>query len=311
LPLSQEIENPSSFNFSIPLQEEFLSTPVCEVVASHTLPSGVVLPCSPTLFLSGEKSQNSEAQSVVKPSTDLPTEEVEVFSWAGPESNILAIVAELVAVQSLASLRGDVQPTLLEQELRSPKQVPNSVQHVFDQTPKSFDIASEKEEEEEVPLKSSSVDLEGVNIVPDTNLNNKPTEFTKERTRKGKEKMVESHTKGDKKKYGTKSEMQKVMGSAIAANVIQIERARKRRREGHLPEEPTSTPLPIGSRDTESDDVVAHVAKRRKKVEFKRVKSKRGHRSMKKSHMKKERVSKKVTEKSKSIKDQFLVFKTS
>ncbi|KAH0757588.1 hypothetical protein KY290_021081 [Solanum tuberosum] len=62
--------------------------------------------------------------------------------------------------------------------------------------------------------------------------------------------MIESHTKGDKKRYGTRSEMHKVMGSDIAANVIQTERARKRRREGHLPEEPTSTPLHVGSSDT-------------------------------------------------------------
>ncbi|KAG5585057.1 hypothetical protein H5410_045491 [Solanum commersonii] len=34
----------------------------------------------------------------------------------GPESNILAVAAKLVAVISLASLRGDTQPTLLEQD---------------------------------------------------------------------------------------------------------------------------------------------------------------------------------------------------
>ncbi|KAH0633579.1 hypothetical protein KY284_036365 [Solanum tuberosum] len=79
--------------------------------------------------------------------------------------------------------------------------------------------------------------------------------------------MVESHTKGYKKRYGTRSAMQKVMGSAIAANVIQTERARKRRREGHLPKEPTSIPLSVWSSDTDSDDVVAYVAKRRKEVE--------------------------------------------
>ncbi|KAH0636571.1 hypothetical protein KY290_036993 [Solanum tuberosum] len=77
------------------------------------------------LVLSGEKSLNSEAQSVVKPSGDLPTKELEVVSrevsstmsvrlfdgdlpeGKGLESNILAAAAELVVVQSLASLRGD------------------------------------------------------------------------------------------------------------------------------------------------------------------------------------------------------------
>ncbi|KAG5606447.1 hypothetical protein H5410_027939 [Solanum commersonii] len=59
------------------------------------------------------------------------------------------------------------------------------------------------------------------------------------------------------------------MGSAIAANVIQTERARKRRREGHFPEEPTSTPLNVGSSDTESNDITAYMAKRRKEAEDK------------------------------------------
>ncbi|KAG5571904.1 hypothetical protein H5410_061670 [Solanum commersonii] len=86
--------------------------------------------------------------------------------------------------------------------------------------------------------------------------------------------MVESRSKGDKKRYGTRSETQKVMGSAITARLIQTKRARKRRREGHEPEKPTSTPLPIGSSDTESDDVVVYVAKRKKEGEDKRVKSK-------------------------------------
>ncbi|KAG5586704.1 hypothetical protein H5410_047138 [Solanum commersonii] len=255
LSISQEIENPSSFNFSIPPPEESPSTPVygvgemgesitphTKLVASPAFPSGEVLPYSLTLVLSNKNSQNSEAQSIVKPSVDLPTEEVEVVSKAvsstmserlfngylpkgkGVESNILAVAAELVAVQSLASLRGDVQPTLLEQELRSPEQVPHSVQLVFDQTPKSFDVDNEKEEEEEVPLRRS--------------------------------------VKDD--------------GRCHEANKIQTERTRKRIREGHLPEEPTSTPLPIGSSEAEPDDFVVAVAKGRKKVEIERVKYKEG-----------------------------------
>ncbi|KAH0650489.1 hypothetical protein KY284_030401 [Solanum tuberosum] len=242
--ISQEIEISSSFNFSIPLPEESLSTPVygagetSEFITPHT--EVVASPAPPF----------GEAQSVVKPSDDLPTEEVGVDSTAvsstmsellfdgdlpegrGPESNILAAVVELVAVQSLASLRGDAKPTLLEQELRSLEQVLHNVQPVFDQTPKSFDVASEEEEEEENPLKWSRKGvrsanfstlgvpyLEGFNIVPVTDLNNEPAESAKQRKRKGKGKMVTSYTKGDKKRYDTRSEM-KVMGSAIAANVI-------------------------------------------------------------------------------------------
>ncbi|KAH0729591.1 hypothetical protein KY289_000779 [Solanum tuberosum] len=119
---------------------------------------------------------------------------------------------------------------------------------------------------------------------------------------KGKGKMVESHTKGDKKRYATRGEMQNIMGRAIAANEIQTKRNRNRRRDGIMPEEPTSTPLHVGSSETESDDIFINVAKRRKEAEIERVKSKRGHKSMKKSLVKKESVSKKATVKPKPIK---------
>uniref|UniRef100_M1DBE9 Uncharacterized protein n=1 Tax=Solanum tuberosum TaxID=4113 RepID=M1DBE9_SOLTU len=93
LPVSQEIETLSSFNFSIPPSEESPSTPVCgvgesaesiiphtEVVASPVLNSGKIFHRSHTLVLSGEKSQNSEAQSVVMPILETPTEDLEVVS---------------------------------------------------------------------------------------------------------------------------------------------------------------------------------------------------------------------------------------
>ncbi|KAG5586715.1 hypothetical protein H5410_047149 [Solanum commersonii] len=71
------------------------------------------------------------------------------------------------------------------------------------------------------------------------------------------------------------------------ANIIQTERARKRRREGHLPEEPTSTPLPVGSIDTKSYDADVYVEKRRNEVEVEMVKSKGVQKSTKKSPVKK------------------------
>ncbi|KAG5609881.1 hypothetical protein H5410_021162 [Solanum commersonii] len=171
LPVPLEIENPYSFNFSIPPPEESPSTPVYGV---------------------GETGES-------------------------------------------------ITPHTKVVKLRSPKQVPHNVQPVFDQTPKSF-VESEKEgeEEKEVPLvwrkkgiRGANIltvgvpDLETVKSVPDTDFYNELAEFAKERKRKGKGKMVESHTKGNKKKYGTMSEMHKVMGSDIAANVIQTERAMK------------------------------------------------------------------------------------
>ncbi|KAG5598555.1 hypothetical protein H5410_029925 [Solanum commersonii] len=133
--ISQEVENPSSFNFSVHPLEESPSTPVCgagemdesisslvDILVSHVLHSGNTLVCSPTLVLS-----------------------------------------KLVAVQSLASLRGDLQPTSLEYELESPDQVPPRSEPIFDRTPKSFDVGSDKEEEEEIPLKWRSRGMRGTN----------------------------------------------------------------------------------------------------------------------------------------------------
>uniref|UniRef100_M1DSL7 Uncharacterized protein n=1 Tax=Solanum tuberosum TaxID=4113 RepID=M1DSL7_SOLTU len=74
-------------------KEESPSTPVCgvgdtgesitlhtEMMVSPAHPSGENLLFSHILVLSGEKSQHSEAQSVMKPSVSLPTEEVAVVS---------------------------------------------------------------------------------------------------------------------------------------------------------------------------------------------------------------------------------------
>ncbi|KAH0757669.1 hypothetical protein KY290_021162 [Solanum tuberosum] len=188
LPLSQEIETPSSFNFSIPPLER---------ISIH----------ASLWVLFGKESQNSEALSVVKPTLETPYEDLEVVSrdlsssmserllegdlpeGKGRKSNILATTEELVVVQSLAFLRGDIQPTLLEQELKSPEQVPHSAQPVFDQTLKSFDVDSEEEEKEETPLvrhrkgvrganaaNMKILDLGGVDTVPEAKLDDKPTE---------------------------------------------------------------------------------------------------------------------------------------
>ncbi|KAG5616686.1 hypothetical protein H5410_016510 [Solanum commersonii] len=186
-PISQEVENPSSFNFSVSPPEESPSTPVCgvgemdesvillaDILASPIFHSENIVVCSPTLVLSGDNSQNLKAQSVEKHNVGLPSEEIDVGSMAvssamferlfegdlpegkGPESCILTAGMELVAVQSLASLRGDVQPTFLEHEPESLDQVPHRSEPIFDQTPKSFDVGSDKKEKEEIPLKWNS-----------------------------------------------------------------------------------------------------------------------------------------------------------
>jgi len=242
---------------------------------------------------------------VSKPNEGLPTEEIDIGSMAvsstiserlferdlpegkGPESCILTAGAELVAVQSLAPLRGDVQPTFLEHELKSPNQVPHRSEPVFDQTPKSSDVVSVKEEEEEedVPLRWRSRGMRGGNQsqvnVPELETVKgtidsvgKSGEQEKERQRKGKGKLALSHSKGDKRKHVTRSETQKFMGSAIAASKAHTERTRKRRREGLEPDQPASTPLIIENSETESEDAAKYVAKRRREAEEKRVKSK-------------------------------------
>ncbi|KAH0633618.1 hypothetical protein KY284_036404 [Solanum tuberosum] len=106
----------------------------------------------------------------------------------GPESSILAAGAELVAIQSLASLRSDVQPTLLEQELRSPEKRVRGANILTVGVP----------------------DLETVKIAYEAILIDEPAECAKKRKRKGKGKLVESYSKWDKKRYGTRSEMQKL-----------------------------------------------------------------------------------------------------
>ncbi|KAH0757545.1 hypothetical protein KY290_021038 [Solanum tuberosum] len=184
-----------------------------------------------TLVLSGKESQNSEALSVVKPTLETPYEDLEVVSRAesssmserfleedlpegkGTKSNILATTEELVADQSLALLRGDIQLTLLEQELRSPEQVPHSAQPVFDQTLKSFDVDSEEEEKEETPLvwrrkgvrganvaNMTVLDLGGVDPVPEAKLDDKPSESERKRKRKGKRKNGRSSDQRRRKK---------------------------------------------------------------------------------------------------------------
>ncbi|KAG5579663.1 hypothetical protein H5410_050290 [Solanum commersonii] len=162
-----QIENPSSFDFSIPHSEPTPSTLVCGV--GETRES--VTPHTEVL----------ESPPVVKPVIKTPTEDLEVGSQPGPvsstmserlfegdlpegkgiNSNILADVEELVVAHSLASLRGYTQTSLLEEECRSPEQVPHSVNPMFDQTPETMGVdnlehtdAAPKEKFEEEPTES-------------------------------------------------------------------------------------------------------------------------------------------------------------
>ncbi|KAH0675921.1 hypothetical protein KY285_023722 [Solanum tuberosum] len=280
--ITESSKKPNPFNFPDPPPEESPSTPVCgagEIVESFCppvdnlvspiLPSGNTLKCSPTLVLSSEKSLSLEAQSVAKPNETLPADD------------------ELVAFQGLAFLRRDIQPSSLEHESESSDQVLPRSEPIFDQTPKSFDVGSDKEEDEEIPLKWRSrgmrganqsqiqvSELEGANGTSAAAIVENFAEKAKERQRKGKGKSEMSGSKRDKRKYITRSEAQKVMGSAIAANKAHTERTRKRRREGVKPEQPASVPVSIENRASESEDVVKYVLRRSRESEEEGIKSK-------------------------------------
>ncbi|KAG5632022.1 hypothetical protein H5410_003739 [Solanum commersonii] len=176
-------------------------TPYTEVLVSPEINPGEILPCSPTLVLSDKDSQNFDAQYGIQ------------HTSSG---------RRIGGYPKSASLRRDTQPTLLEQENRSPKRVPHGIQLVFDQTPKTMGVTSEEEDEEETHLVWSRKGIRGANaltmVIPDleetkdvleTRTENEPTESEKKRERKGRGKMVESPTKGDKniynKRRGTKT----------------------------------------------------------------------------------------------------------
>ncbi|KAG5575633.1 hypothetical protein H5410_055767 [Solanum commersonii] len=294
-----------------------------EVITSPVSLSDEGLVFSPTLVLSGDKSQNSEAQYLAKPGAELISEETEVGPMdvsptiferlfegdlperKGPESCILTAGAKLVVVQSLASLRGDTQPTLLDQELRSPDQVPHRIQLVFDQTLISLGVENYEEEEEELQLRWRSRGVRGTNssqirgdeletakmlpkhVSPATCGDN-----AEARKRKGKGKLIKAHLKGEKKRYGTRSVTQKVLGSAMEANAAHTEIIRKRRQEGSLAVEPTYTIMHVDDSETQSEDIVRAVAKQKREAEEERVKSKGTQKRAMKSPAKKEKVTK-------------------
>ncbi|KAG5631630.1 hypothetical protein H5410_003347 [Solanum commersonii] len=93
------------------------------------------------------------------------------------------------------------------------------------------------------------------------------------------------------------------MGDALAVNEVQTERNRRQRRDGHVPtEEPTSTPLHIGSSEIDFDDMVRAMDKQKKVVEVEWVKAKRATKLVKKLAVKKDNVIKKAPVKPKPVK---------
>ncbi|KAG5575625.1 hypothetical protein H5410_055759 [Solanum commersonii] len=76
-----------------------------EIIASHVPLSDVGLVCSLTLVLSGDKSQNSEAQSVVKPGAELVSEETKVRSMAVSSTISKGCLKEICQRKRVRSLR--------------------------------------------------------------------------------------------------------------------------------------------------------------------------------------------------------------
>lgn len=86
--------------------------------------------------------------------------------------------------------------------------------------------------------------------------------------------MVKAHLKEKKKKYGTRSVTQKVLGSAMAGNVAQTDRIRHQKEEGVLPKEPIIDLIFVDDSETKSEDITKYVDKRRKEEEEERLISK-------------------------------------
>lgn len=148
-------------------------------------------------------------------------------------------------IQSVSSLRDDSHTLLLNETFRSPDQVITKSQPIFDNTHKSFDVESEgEEEEEEVLLRWKRQGMRGsihslvscqeqeIRLGNTDDMEYTHTDSDEERKRKGKGKLIKSNVKEGKRKYGTRSATQKVLGSAMAANVVQTQRRRQQRIQG-------------------------------------------------------------------------------
>ncbi|KAG5568825.1 hypothetical protein H5410_064157 [Solanum commersonii] len=246
------------------------------------------------------QTEDFGAYSVEKPLDEHVFEEMEVVSMAvsstmserlfegdlpegtGQMSCILNAGAKLVAVQSLASLRGVDQLTLIDERCL---------------TPMGTDFEDNGEEEEEPQLIwRQRVDGSRQETPDIANKETSPVrraDSGEERQRKGKGKLVKAHLKGQRKKYKTRSITQKVLGGAMEANATHTERIRKRRPKGSLDAEPTSTPVNIDDNDTQSENIIRYVIKCKREAEEERVNSKKSHKRAKKSIAKKGKNTKK------------------
>ncbi|KAG5572402.1 hypothetical protein H5410_062168 [Solanum commersonii] len=231
LSVSQEIETPSSFKFSISPQEESLSTPACGV---------------------------GETDEFVTPRNEVVA------------SPALKSGSRRIGSSSKLGLSQKRHSTnLLEQELRSLEQVPHSAQLVFGQTSKSFDIDSEKDEKEDTPLvwrrkgvRGDNVvnltvsDPEAIDVVPETKFDDELTESERKRKRKGKGKMVDSYTKGRRKRrYVTKVERVKAKGGPKSAKKSPVKKDKVNKRAPVKPK-PLKGPGPSVQKPVEENVLI-------------------------------------------------------
>ncbi|KAH0702584.1 hypothetical protein KY290_017899 [Solanum tuberosum] len=232
------------------------------------------------------------------------------------EYNILAVVEELVVVQSVASLRRDTQPTLLEQKCRSPEQIPHGVQPMYDKTLETMKVNNEEADDEETLLVWSRKRVRGANVspvdipdlgatevVPETRIENKPTESERKqkKEREGENGGISNQRR--KKEICNKRGGTKITWRCSGGKQGIYREKSKTKKAFRVPtEEPTSVPQNIGSSETKSEDIVRAVVKRKKQAEKEQVKAKGVPNSVKKSPVKEDKVTKRDPLKQKSIK---------
>ncbi|KAG5579790.1 hypothetical protein H5410_050417 [Solanum commersonii] len=202
--------NPNPFKFSTLPTKPSPSTPMCGIVKI------------------GE-STKQQTDSLVKPTSSAPNEELDVTSQPrlvssmmferlfagdlskgkGTETNILAISEDWL-VQSLMSLKRVIQPPFFEVECKSPDPVLNRSKTVFDQTSEIV-----------APTNAATVDIEGTGLDIEAKIFEGPSESERKKKRKRKGKLVKTSSKKGYRKYITREITEKLMSNAMVANKAQ------------------------------------------------------------------------------------------
>ncbi|KAG5616007.1 hypothetical protein H5410_015831 [Solanum commersonii] len=258
-PLSQVVENPSSFNFSTPTPEESPSVLVCGVVemVESISPQTVVVP-SP-VFPFNEALRRNPWQNLM---LNLSLREMEVWSLA-----VSFTISERLFEGDLSEGKNinwsSCIKSLTEVNLCLTKPLDPSVLRMMRKRGIRGRIKMEKQRCARSKYSQISAhELETIKGAPEDASTTKRAGSTEERKRKGKGKLIKAHLKGENKR--------KVLGSVMEANATQTERIRTKRQKGLLVVEPISTHVPV----EDSEDITRYVAKRKRDAEEESLKSK-------------------------------------